>query len=70
MSKMAANEKYNGHQLRKYIDYFYHLAIAPEAYSSLMKDSGFVKTHYFRAMEWLKHEDRPVSKEALNYHIE
>ena len=31
MSKMAANEKYNGHQLRKCIDYFCHLAIAPEA---------------------------------------
>lgn len=32
MSKMAANEKYNGHQLRKCIDYFCHLAKAPEAY--------------------------------------
>ena len=56
MSKMAANEKYKGHQLRKCIDYFCHLAIAPEAYSDLAKDSEFAGTSYFRAMEWLKHE--------------
>ena len=56
MSKMAASEKYNGHQLRKCIDYFCHLAIAPEAYGDLAKDDEFVNTHYFRAMAWLKHE--------------
>ena len=31
MSKMAANEKYEGHQLRKCIDYFCHLSVSPEA---------------------------------------
>ncbi len=41
MSKMAANERYNGHQLRKCIDYFCHLAVAPEAYSELAGDSEF-----------------------------
>ena len=56
MSKMAANERYNGHQLRKCIDYFCHLAIAPEAYADLARDSEFAGTKYFRAMEWLKHE--------------
>ena len=56
MSKMAASEKYNGHQLRKCIDYFCHLAIAPEAHGDLSKDDEFVNTRYFRAMEWLKHE--------------
>ena len=56
MSKMAANEKYNGHQLRKCIDYFCHLAVAPEAYAELASDSEFAGTRYFRAMEWLKHE--------------
>ena len=56
MSKMAASEKYNGHQLRKCIDYFCHLAIAPQAYGDLAKDDEFVNTSYFRAMEWLKHE--------------
>ena len=56
MSKMAASEQYDGHQLRKCIDYFCHLAIAPEAYADLANDKEFVDTHYFRAMEWLKHE--------------
>ena len=31
MSKMAANEQYDGHQMRKCIDYFCHLAVAPES---------------------------------------
>ena len=56
MSKMAANEKYNGHQLRKCIDYFCHLAVAPEAYGELAKDEHFAGTQYFQAMEWLKRE--------------
>ena len=56
MSKMAANERYHGHQLRKCIDYFCHLTVAPEAYADLASDSEFVDTRYFQAMEWLKHE--------------
>lgn len=56
MSKMASSEKYNGHQLRKCIDYFCHLAIAPEAYNQLSNDRSFVTTDYFRKMEWLKDE--------------
>ena len=56
MSKMAANEEYDGHLLRKAIDYFCHLAVAPEAYSDLAKDDVFASTDYFRAMEWLKNE--------------
>ena len=52
---MAASEKYKGHQLRKCIDYFCHLAIAPEAYGDLADDE-FVNTSYFRAMDWLKRE--------------
>ena len=56
MSKMAASEKYDGHQLRKCIDYFCHLAVAPEAYDVLANDKDFVSTEYFRKMEWLKGE--------------
>ena len=54
MSRMAASEQYNGHQLRKCIDYFCHLAIRPEAHSELVQDDEFANTDYFRAMEWLK----------------
>ena len=56
MSKMAASEQYGGHLLRKCIDYFCHLAVAPEAYNDLAKDADFASTDYFRAMEWLKNE--------------
>ena len=56
MSKMAASEEYEGHLLRKSIDYFCHLAIAPEAYNSLAQDDPFAHTNYFKTMEWLKHE--------------
>ena len=56
MSKMAASEQHNGHRLRKCIDYFCHLSVAPEAYTDLAKDDDFATTDYFRAMEWLKNE--------------
>ena len=56
MSKMAASEQYDGHRLRKSIDYFCHLAVAPEAHADLAKDQDFANTDYFRAMDWLKHE--------------
>lgn len=54
MSKMAASEQYNGHLLRKSIDYFCHLATVPEAHSDLVEDVAFANTDYFHAMEWLK----------------
>ena len=41
MSKMAATERYGGHQLRKCIDYFCHLSISPHAYDELIKDHDF-----------------------------
>lgn len=56
MSKMAASEQYDGHQLRKCIDYFCHLVVKPEAYSELVNDDDFANTDYFHAMEWLKHD--------------
>ncbi len=56
MSKMAASEEHNGHRLRKCIDYFCHLVVAPEMYGELAKDDEFASTKYFRSMEWLKNE--------------
>ena len=56
MSKMAASEEYDGHWLRKCIDYFCHLAVAPEVYGDLVKDDDFASTNYFHAMKWLKNE--------------
>ncbi|WP_200895275.1 MULTISPECIES: DUF262 domain-containing protein [unclassified Methanosarcina] len=58
MSKIAANETYNGSTIRKAIDYFCRLAVAPEFYSQIVEvDSGFVSTEYFRKMAWLKNEN-------------
>lgn len=55
MSKIAANETYGGSQLRKAIDYFCHLAVAPEFLPTIEKmDSAFAKSDYFAKMRWLK----------------
>ena len=58
MSKIASNELYNGPVLRKCIDYFCHLAIAPEFYPSIVDvDKKFTSTHFFQKMSWLKNEN-------------
>jgi len=57
MSKIASNEIYDGHLLRKCIDYFCHLAVAPEFYPQLIEmDNEFSNTEYFKKMTWLKDE--------------
>lgn len=58
MSKIASNEAYGGNLLRKCIDYFSHLAVAPEFYNSIEDlDKEFVKTDYFNKISWLKNEN-------------
>lgn len=55
MSKIAANETYGGNQLRKAIDYFCHLAVAPGFYSRIEKsDPVFARSEFFPKMAWLK----------------
>lgn len=55
MSKIAANDTYDGAQLRKAIDYFCHLAVAPDFYSRIEKnDSLFTSTEYWLKLKWLK----------------
>lgn len=55
MSKIAANESYGGNQLRKAIDYFCHLAVAPEFYGRIEKgDPAFAVSEFFPKMKWLK----------------
>jgi hypothetical protein len=54
MSKIAADERNGGNQLRKAIDYFCHLAVAPEALPMIEKnDTAFVQSDYFQKMRWL-----------------
>ena len=55
MSKIAVNESYGGNTLRKAIEYFCHLAVAPEFHSQLEKhDPTFAATPFFQKMSWLK----------------
>ena len=55
MSKIAANDIYDGNLLRKAIDYFCHLAVAPEFLPRIEKaDKAFVASEFFPKMRWLK----------------
>lgn len=58
MSNIAVNEKYNGHVLRKAIDYFCHLAVDPAFHTAIVQnDATFAGTDFFNAMSWLKKEN-------------
>jgi len=70
MSKIAANEIYGGNLLRKAIDYFSHLAIAPEFYTHISEnDKAFAQTDYFSKISWLRSENDdlydPTYKDVL-----
>lgn len=56
MSKIAVNETHGGNVLRKAIDYFCHLAVAPEFFSTLQNDQEFIHSEFFPRMNWLRHE--------------
>jgi len=55
MSKIAVNETHGGNHLRKAIDYFCHLSVAPEFLATIEKnDRAFAQTEFFAQMRWLK----------------
>ena len=55
MSKIAVNESYGGNTLRKAIEYFCNLAVAPECYAHISEnDKDFANTDFFQKMSWLK----------------
>jgi hypothetical protein len=57
MSKIASNETHGGNTLRKAIDYFCHLAVAPDFHAKIQEnDPAFAATDYFKRMSWLKNE--------------
>jgi len=54
MSKIAVNTAFGGNLLRKAIDYFCHLATAPEFLTKIRKgDSEFVQSEFFDKMKWI-----------------
>jgi len=57
MSKIAVNETYGGNVLRKAIDYFCHLAVAPEFYQTIAADQEFAKSPFYSQMSWLRNEN-------------
>lgn len=67
MSKIASNTEYNGNELRKAIDYFCHLAIAPEFYKHIVdNDKEFAKTEFFHKIQWLKTENEDLYNPDYN----
>jgi hypothetical protein len=60
MSKIAANTKYGGGELRKAIDYFSHLAVEPGWYSEMSKDEDFMKSQFAQKIKWLKDDKEDI----------
>lgn len=57
MSKIAVNETYGGNTLRKAIDYFCHMSVAPDFYNIAKEDESFAKSEFLPMMSWLKKEN-------------
>jgi len=54
MSKIAVNESFGGNLLRKAIDYFCHLAVAPEFLTRIENaDKSFAASEFLPKMRWL-----------------
>lgn len=61
MSKIAADEKYGGNQLRKAIDYFCHVAVEPSFFHKLKEnDKDFVESDYGKEMAWLQNDSSSI----------
>lgn len=55
MSKIAVNETFGGNTLRKAIDYFCHLAVAPEFFAQIQRvDPAFAQSEFLPQMRWIK----------------
>ena len=54
MSKIAVNETFGGNMLRKAIDYFCHLSVAPEQFALIRQnDKDFSSSEFMQKMSWL-----------------
>jgi hypothetical protein len=61
MSKIAADEKFGGNLLRKAIDYFCHLAVAPNFYSYIsLNDQEFMSSEFAPMVKWLKDDKESI----------
>lgn len=62
MSKIAANTNYGGNILRKAIDYFSHLAIQPDWYGEMCRNTEFMATPFANKLKWLKDDREDMHK--------
>lgn len=61
MSKIASDEQYGGNMLRKAIDYFCHLSVAPNFYEYIINnDKEFAKSEFAPKIKWLQNENDDV----------
>ena len=60
MSKMAADTVHGGNMMRKVVDYFCHLAVKPEFYSTVAKDAEFAQTKYASKIKWLAQDNEDI----------
>ena len=60
MSKMAADSVHNGNLLRKVVDYFCHLAVKPDFYATMKRDSDFEQTEYSQKIKWLANDNEDI----------
>ena len=60
MSKMAADINHGGNTLRKVVDYFCHLAVKPDFYTQMLKDSEFSQTEYAQKLKWLSTDNEDI----------
>ena len=60
MSKMAADTAHGGNTLRKVVDYFCHLAVKPDFYPQMIKDTEFEKTEYASKIKWLAKDNEEI----------
>lgn len=60
MSKMAADTTHGGNTLRKVVDYFCHLAVKPDFYPQMLKDTDFAGTEYASKIKWLAKDNEDI----------
>ncbi len=60
MSKMAADTLHGGNMLRKVVDYFCHLAVKPDFYPQMIKDTEFEKTEFAQKIKWLAKDNEDI----------
>lgn len=67
MSKIAADEAHGGNMLRKAIDYYCHLAVKPEFWSTVStQDPDYMASEYAAKTEWLKNDKDDIYNPNYN----